>query len=257
MKSDSHFYLPDGKGGATAFYETSYADPSKGMRKTTLADAKKRNALPSVTTITKVLAAPALIEWLRQTAAIAAVTTPRNPGEDLDSFVARALAVDAESIGDAAKQLGSDIHDALEKSFSGKEWNGDLIKFVVPVIASIQGLGRIVATEKILVGDGYAGKCDCIVENDSSICVIDFKTTGAKELPKKSWPEHRLQISGYCAALSNTGNKRIRSVNIYISTIRPGEIKVIENPDWQADFEIFQMVSKIWQWQNNYKPEIG
>jgi hypothetical protein len=255
MKSDSHFYLPDGKGGATAFYETPYADPSKGMRKTTLADAKKKNALPSVTTITKVLAAPALIEWLRQTAAIAAVTTPRNPGEDLDSFVARALAVDAESIGDAAKQLGSDIHDAIEKALNGKEWNGDLIHAVSPTLAVVQASGYVAATEKILVGDCYAGKTDCITENDTTITVDDFKTTGAKKLPIKSYPEHRLQLSAYAAALGNTGTKRIITRNIYISTIRPGEISVCHNPDWQQDFSIFQMVCKIWQWQNNFIPK--
>jgi hypothetical protein len=255
MKSDSHFYLPDGKGGATAFYETPYKDPSKGMRKTTLADAKKNNALPSVTTITKVLAAPALTEWLRQTAAIAAVTTPRNPGEDLDSFVTRALAVDAESIGNAAKQLGSDIHNAIEITLLGQQCHDELRHFVHPAVETVANFGKLVAAEKILVGDGYAGKTDCITEADHFFTVWDFKTTGAKELPGKSYPEHRLQLSAYANALGNTGLKRIITRNIYISTTRPGEISVCENPDWQTDFEIFEMVQKIWQWQNNYKPE--
>ena len=250
MKESSHFYTRDGK----AAYEVPYADPSKGMRKSTLADAKKHGWLPSVTTITKALAAPALIEWLRQTAAIAAVTTPRNPGEELDAFVARALAVDAESIGDAAKQLGADIHDAIEKALNGEVFNSELRPFVDPAEVAVLELGRIVATEKILVGDCYAGKTDCITENDEAITVIDFKTTGAKKLPDKSYPEHRLQLAAYAAALGNVGPKRINTVNIYISTTRPGEIKVVQNPDWQADFEIFRMVCKIWQWQNSYKP---
>ena len=250
MKDSSHWYTKDGQ----ACYEVPYKDPSKGMRSTTLADAKKLGLLPSVTTLTKVLAAPALIEWLRQTAAMAAVTTPRNPGEDLDSFVARALSVDAESIGDAAKQLGTDIHDAIEKALSAQYYPGHFAPFVGPAVKAVETSGRVVATEKILVGDGYAGKTDCITENEGFITVWDFKTTGAKKLPDKSYPEHRLQLAAYANCLGNTGTKRISTANIYISTTRPGEIKVIENPDWQADFEIFKMVMKIWQWQNGYVP---
>src|SRR5208337_4864623 len=128
MKNSSHWYTRNGE----ACYEVFYSDPKRGKRSTTLADARKLSLLPSVTTITKVLAAPALVEWLRQTAAIAAVTTPRNPGEELDAFVARALAVDAESISDAARDLGTAIHDAIEKAMSGQGFPDELMKFVGP-----------------------------------------------------------------------------------------------------------------------------
>ena len=253
MKSSNHWYSQDGK----PCYETPYKDPSKGMRSTTLADARKLNLLPSVTTITKVLAAPSLIEWLRREAAIAAVTTPRLHAESDDQFVERVLAVDAESVADAAKQLGSDIHDAIEKVLSGKMHFVDEpfnLNFLQPACTAVARAGHVTAAEKILVGDGYAGKTDCIAENDEAITVFDFKTTGAKKLPDKSYPEHRLQLAAYAAALGDTGTKRIVTRNIYISTTQPGEIKVVENPDWQSDFEIFKLVCKIWQWQNNYHP---
>ena len=250
MKSSNHWYTRAG----AACYEVPYKDPSKGMRSTTLADARKLNLLPSVTTITKVLAAPSLIEWLRREAAIAAVTTPRLHAETDDAFVDRVLAVDAESVADAAKQLGSDIHDAIERGLNASGYRDDLSQFVVPAIKSVVAFGRVSATEKILVGDGYAGKTDCITEADHFFTVWDFKTTGAKVLPSKSYPEHRLQLAACAAALGNTGTKQIITRNIYISTTRPGEIRVVENPDWQIDFAVFQMVCKIWQWQNNYQP---
>jgi hypothetical protein len=251
MKNSSHWYKHDG----TACYEVPYADPKKGMRKTTLADARKLNLLPSVTTITKVLAAPSLIEWLRREAAIAVATTPRNHNEPLDDFVERCLAVDAEATADKAKQLGTDIHDAINQIICGQSKNVQehLLPFASPAAELIYPLGRVFDTEKILIANHYAGKTDCLLENDEAITVVDFKTTGAKKLPEKSYPEHRLQLAAYAFALGNVGSKRIVTTNIYISTIRPGEIKVIENPDWQTDFAIFQMVLKIWQWQNNFK----
>lgn len=248
MKDSSHWYRKDG----TACYEVPYADPSKGMRPTTLADARKLDLLPSVTTILKVMAAPALVEWLRREAAIAVATTPRLPDEPLDDFVERCLTVDAESVADAAKQLGTDVHDAIEKAMSGQGFPDELMKFVGPTVEAMVPLGRVVAAEKILVSASYAGKTDCILENDECITVVDFKTTKAKKLPTKAYPEHRLQLAAYANALGNTGGKRIKTVNIYISTIEPGKISVVDNGDWQADYSMFVMVCALWQWQNNF-----
>ena len=253
MKSSNHWYTHAG----AACYQVPYADPSKGMRSTTLADARKLNLLPSVTTITKTLAAPSLIEWLRREAALAVVTTPRHPDEPLDDFVERCLAVDAEATADAAKQLGSDIHDAIEKVLSGKMHFVDEpfnLNFLQPACTEVAKAGYVSATEKILVGGGYAGKTDCITENDEAITVFDFKTTGAKKLPKKSYFEHLMQTAAYAKALGNVGNKRIRTANIYISTTRPGEISVCTQDDWDKSFRAFELCKELWQIQNNYQP---
>ncbi|MDE2103838.1 MAG: PD-(D/E)XK nuclease family protein [Patescibacteria group bacterium] len=251
MAESSHFYSRQGE----PKFEVPYADASKGMRKATLADAKKNGWLPSVTTITRVLNAPALVDWKVRNGIMAALTTPRNENEPLDDFVNRILAVDVESIGDAAKQLGTDIHDDIESYLTnGGVKRPDLIPYISPVAQEVKLLGNVIATEKILVGDCYAGRTDCILESDELITVVDFKTTGSKQLPKKSYAEHRIQLAGYAAALGNTGNKRISTLNIYISTIRAGEIAVCKNEDWQTDFEIFKKVCDIWQWQNNYFP---
>lgn len=257
MKSSSHFYTVNEKGEGVAFYETSYKDPSKGMRPVTLADARKCNALPSVTTITRVLAAPALIEWLRREVALAIVSTPRNDDESLDDFVERCLAVDAESVADAAKQLGTDIHDLLEIAL-GRDMSvpgsHPLSAHVRPAITACGESGRVVATEKIVIGEGYGGRVDCITESDRIVTVWDFKTTRSKQLPKKSWPEHRLQLASYAKTLGNTGNKLITTKNIYISTLNPGEFSICENPDWLDDYSTFLKVRDIWCWQNNYYP---
>jgi hypothetical protein len=224
------------------------------MRSTTLADARKLNLLPSVTTITKVLATPSLIEWLRREAALAVATTPRRPDEPLDDFVERCLTVDAEATADAAKQLGSDIHDAIEKMLSGEMVSSALAIFAETAADKVRDFGRVVATEKILVGDGYAGKTDCITEAEHFFTVWDFKTTGAKVLPKKSYFEHLMQTAAYAKALGNVGNKQIRTANIYISTTRPGEISVCTQDDWDKSYRAFELCRELWQIQNGYFP---
>lgn len=251
MKDSSHWYTREG----AACYEVPYKDPAKGMRPTTLSDARKLGLLPSVTTITRVLAAPALVQWQIRNAIEATLTTPRIEGESIDDFANRVLAVDTESIADAAKELGSLIHADIEQVLKdGSLYHPELVPFTSSAVKAVNTIGHVVATEKILIGQGYAGKTDCIVESDNLISVLDFKTTKAKKLPAESYPEHRLQLSAYAAALGNTGNKPISTFNIYISTINPGQIQVCQNPDWQQDFAMFQKVLELWQWMNDYKP---
>jgi len=222
-----------------------------GMRKTTLADAKKMGCLlPSVTTVTNVLAAPALTVWLKRNAAIAAITTPRIDGESLDDFLDRVMAVDSESIGDAAKKLGSDVHDAIEKAIAGQPFSFDLAPFIAPTLEAVAAFGKVTATEKIMLAKRYAGRCDCICEGDTTVTVIDFKTTGASKLPAKSYPEHRLQLAAYANIIET--DKPIKTANIYISTARPGEIKVCVNEDWQADMAAFEKVVDLWAWSNSF-----
>lgn len=249
MNESSHWYTKSGE----ACYEVKRAK-GDGMRPTTLADARKLNLLPSVTTITRVLNAPALVEWKIRNAIEAALTTPRLDCESVDDFAGRVLSVDTESIADAAKQLGTDVHAAVESCLTGKAYPPELEKFVASVYAEVNRIGHVTATEKIVVGEGYAGKTDCIAENDLFINVFDFKTTKAKKLPKESYPEHRLQLAAYAGALGDTGNKRIVTVNIYISTVNPGEISVCQNPDWQQDLAMFKHALELWMWMNDYRP---
>ena len=55
-------------------------------------------------------------------------------------------------------------------------------------------MGKVVWTEKVLVGEGYAGRADILVEGDGDLFLTDFKTTG--KLPKNgSYTEHLLQTS--------------------------------------------------------------
>lgn len=224
-----------------------------GTRPSTIADARKNNWLPSVTTVLKALAKPALTEWLCRNAATAALTTPRIDGETLDAFLERILRKDAADESEKAKDLGTQIHAAIEASLAGQGYSVELEKYLQSVWPVLQPLGRVVWTERILVGDGYAGKADALFESEEAITLVDFKST--KNVPKKQWWEHQLQLALYALCLGNTGNKRIRIANVYISTTTPGEVVLHSMSDWDSPAKAGKLIVQYWQIANDYYPK--
>lgn len=252
MASESgHWYTKSGE----ACYEQPKKDGS-GNRPTTLRDARKLKLLPSVTTILRVLDKPALTYWLIEQAVLTAVTAPRLPDEALDAFIERVLHTERQQDAESqkARDLGTDVHAAIEQAVSGKSWDISLGAFVAPVLEALKPFGEMIATEKIVVGNGYAGKTDYLARGGGFTTMVDFKT-GKKLPPKESYPEHRIQLGGYIAALEIDQPYQIyRSVNIYINTTTPGEIKVFENIGWREEAECFMHLFKVWQHLNQYNP---
>ena len=249
----SHWYTKDGK----PMYEVEAKNGT--MRPTTLRDARKLNLLPSVTTILKVLHKPALVDWLIEQAVLAALTTPRQDGEELDAFVHRVLheerVQDQES--QKARERGTEIHQGIEDVLTGKPISAELEPWVLPVTNYLLSRGHVVETEKVLVGYGFAGKTDLIHAIGTTTWIWDFKTT--KKLPSKAYGEHRLQLSAYAHAYLGevVGEvNRIHTGNIYISTLAPGEFVVCEHEElWLDTYEHgFRPLVQHWQWANNYNP---
>jgi hypothetical protein len=256
QSSDSaHWYQKDG----TPAYEVPSAD-GKRMVKTTLAHARKLNLLPSVTTILGELAKPQLTSWLIEQAVLAAVTTPRKDGETTDAFIHRVLQVEKQQDAerDAAANFGTTVHNELESALKAglraiAPGSDERVRLCVDSILALPLLqGRVVATEQCVVGPGYAGRMDCAIEHENGIVICDFKTT--KNLPEESYWEHKMQLAGYANAFGNTGDKRVTTANIYISTREPGLVKVCKNEEWTKAFEAFFHVVKYWQLAKNYTP---
>lgn len=221
-----------------------------GNRPTTVSDARSLGLIPSPTQVLKVLAKPALTEWLIRTSIEAFATAPNIQGETLDDKIKRVLDVERQQDQEStiAKDRGTDIHNAIEMALNGSEWDQSLSVYVIPVLEALKPIGRVVATEKILVGDRCAGRTDAILESDMAFHVIDFKTS--KKLPKEPYPEHRMQISFYASAMGNTGDKRVECTNIYISTTEPGQISVCNLGDWAPDYRKFRLLLDFWYLHN-------
>lgn len=246
----SHWYFQDG----TPCYEVPRSD-GQGMRTTTLRDARKLGLLPSVTTILKLLHKQGLVDWLIEQACLSVLTAPRDESEDLDAFVYRVLHTERQQDSEAqkARDLGTDIHAALEAAVQGGQIAEELRVYVEPVLEAVKSIGGVFKVEAILVGDGYAGKTDLILVNGDNLTVIDFKTT--KKLPKACWDEHRLQLSAYAAALLKAASHQIFTANIYISTTEPGKFVTCMAHDWQDTYDSgFRPLVEHWQWSNNYNP---
>ena len=110
--SGSHWYTPSGQ----PCYEVPYADKKRAglMRPTTLADAKKMNLRPSVTTILSTIHKQGLENWIIEQAMMSCLTLPRLDGESDALFINR-LREDAKSTAREAASLGTATHRAIEK----------------------------------------------------------------------------------------------------------------------------------------------
>lgn len=252
----SHFYTAQGE----PLYDIARSD-GKGMRKFTLADARKMEPrpLPSVTTILKMLHKQALVDWMCEQTALACLTTPRNDGESLDEFVYRVLHTERvqDQESQKARDRGTEIHTALEDLFCGKPISPEIDPWVRPAFEAVCKYGELACTERILVGDGYAGKCDLIQLGKDCWWLWDWKSS--KTLPTKgAYPEARLQLGAYAKAWETFTAKQdkplpIRTGNIYISTVDCGKFVVCAHDDWKPAYVAFANIVKVWQWQNGYQ----
>lgn len=247
---NSRFYSTDG----TAVYEI----PKKrgnGMKAPNITDAKELGLVPSVTTVQKVLNRPELNQWIAKQWALAILTAPRKHGEKDDEFVERVLVTEAQQDEEAirAADTGTKVHNAIALALTGLEYPGQYEPYVKCVLKLIDSLGKLVWAERVLVGDGYAGRADALVDAGETLILPDFKTT--KKLPEKgSWPEHKMQTAAYAKALGNTGDKRVITANLYLSTTIPGTWSFFTQDDWLETYERgFVPCLKMWQWLNHWE----
>lgn len=254
-KSDSsHWYYSSGE----PCYEMAKKDGT-GMRPTTLADARKLNLLPSVTTILNILHKQALVEWLCEQTTLAVLTTPRNEGEELDVFVQRVLHGERVQDEEAqkARDLGTAIHAGMEAWFKREPVDAEILPWIEPACQAIADTGEVKHSEMVLVGHGYAGRIDAaVLEPDANWVLWDFKSTS--KLPTKgAWPEHVLQLAAYAHAFRRRTSAKIYTANCYISTKQQGEFAVFtHDPDWQSVYEQgFAPLLKHWCWANKYWPK--
>ena len=204
----SHYYYPDGR--------PCYSVPNKSQtgqeRKTTLSDARKLGLLPSVTTIQRMLDKPALNDWRCEMAVIAALTLPRNEGEDVDAFAKR-IAKDADTIRDAAADTGKLIHKAIEIYCTnlieggGEMPDPEAITWPFMVHFNVwfrENILRVISAEEVVVktgNNGYAGTRDLLaIHKTHGLSVIDFKTQKFKGGKPKFYDEWVVQIGAYDVA---------------------------------------------------------
>jgi hypothetical protein len=256
-RKDAHFYGLDG----TPQYQVIGKTTGK-PRPPTIRDARKNNWLPGVSNVLKCLHKEGLVNYLIEQSVLAALTTPQLEGEQIDSFIYRVLHTEKvqEQESEIARDTGKEIHSAIEDYFQGVPVPDGLAPWIMPAIRELEKFGQVAFTEKILIGDGYAGKTDLGQDCPQCWRLWDIKST--KNLPKGAWPEHRLQLSAYAKAFADTlaqasdQNKPIVTANIYISTVDCGQFVIAEHEEWLRTYmRGFAPLVTHWQWANDYVPE--
>jgi hypothetical protein len=254
-REGGHYYKVDG----TSAHHQPRAD-GKGQRNTTIKDAREQKLLPSVTTILGCLNKGALTTWkIKEALAVSYRSRPQE-GEPLDAYQKRVVEESMAQVGNAS-DLGTRIHDALEKASMGDmDIDPSLLVYVTPVLDWMDKAKiKVVEVERTLVNTkhGFAGKCDVIAKGPrGKRLVVDYKSR--KTQPGRAvtpFDGQAMQIAAYAAtAFKENALPRIGGINVYISTTEPGRVETYAHPGLVAPFDAFKHVCAVWRHINNYDP---
>lgn len=210
--------------------------------------------LPSVTTITSLLAKPALETWkINKVIDTCYETTSISSLYEYRKIVTQ----NALSFSKDAADFGTKIHYALETCL---QKGGDvttqpieLRQFLAPTLDWIkaQKLTDIMNEIPVAsVANGYAGLVDCIAKDErGELVVIDFKTKKTVE-DKKIFhsDEYKMQLAAYAGAVTKDLSK-VRCFNLFISSTEPGRFDVVEIDDLEGHFKAFQALCTVFKYK--------
>lgn len=291
----SHFYKHE-NGIWTPCHEVPYADASKGMRKATLADARRLNLFPSVTGYCSIVNEPSLNNYWKSQAIMSALTLPREREDEFaymarclrdigaqahdsravaqwcysfppcprftDDEHARLVVTDMEAHSEAAKKLGSEIHDAissfLKTSQESQEYDcsPEAAKLTEPIFSWItENVTEVHAIEQIVgsLEHGYAGTMDLDCElKGIGRCVVDWKSQNVKRNGKGPKPEFYFSYGKQLAAYEKGEGKKKLVSNIIDKANGEVFVKVWDNP--QELWRQFLNNAESWRFENSYDP---
>lgn len=233
-------------------YEVPYADPKKGMRSTTLRDARKLNLLPSVTEILKIMEKPALNNWLQDRVLESALTLPRNDKETDKEYKLR-IKKDSQEISLLARDTGSAIHDACESAFKNRTIDKKYKDIALKTKATIEKEigGGLVSEQSFGSELGYGGKVDLNKYN----VVVDIKTKEVLKA-KMAYDEQIMQLVAYGHGLGYSIYET-EYYNVFVSW--DGDIKIhkwILFEEVDRAWKMFKACLSLWQLKHNYTPKI-
>ena len=217
-------------------------------RATTLRDARKLDLVPSVTTITKIKAAPGLNVWKEKQILLAALTLPRIAGETDEAFAERVIE-DSRAQAKAAAERGTALHGAIEKAIAG-ECPPEYLAHVIAIDRALIAVGVNIlegnAEHSFASSLGYGGKVDA----HTAGWVVDFKTKDKIEDGKKLAYDQNIQLAAYAHGL---GLQSPRCLNVFVGV---EDAKVVVH-EWAAEeieigWQMFKCCLNLWKLENNY-----
>lgn len=249
-----HLYRRLDDGTAEPVREVPYANAKKGMRKPTLADARKQGLYPGVTGIIGDSVRKQGLEIWKVNQAIEATALVLSHNlEELTDEVRAAIKEEAAKIGAEAANKGTMLHGAIDDGLN-YDWSRPLPEEVdEETIVSFRKwadahLEDIIALEYPFVSNlGYAGTIDCVAYVDGVLTYLDWKTQKTKRGKVVFYPEWAIQLAGYAYGDPAREDNEFRIMNVGCSTSEPGLIDthVWENP--RSWYQTFLSIFHVWQ----------
>ena len=244
-----HLYSPDGK----PVYQVPYADPSKGMRDATLADARKLGLFPSVTEIFSVMAKPGLENWKIDQMMLACLTSTQLENETEESFIKRVKA-DAIETSIIARDKGQAIHDAVDKVFKEiePEEHFNTAKEIEHNITTYLDVNSGYEAEISFANPiGYGGRID-LLHRKAGI-IIDLKTKEKLDMGAKppAYDEHCMQLVAYANGI---GMPNARLVNVFSDWDGNCLFREWEQSEKERAWEMFLVCFSLWKLVKKYTP---
>jgi hypothetical protein len=227
------------------------------LRSTTIADARKLQLVPSVTTILSVIEKPGLINWMIDEAIDAALTLTQGAGEPSEDFKAR-IKTESKRKAKEASEEGSRIHEACEAYYknSGEVWTEKYNPHVDAVRTEVYKLFPEVTdwvSEKTFAHPlGFGGACD--LHSPSTGIIIDFKSKSGDFSDKKKLAYDQVnQLAAYQFALGRPFNP---GAAIFVSRTHPG---CVASYVWDAEkmaqgWAVFEAALTLWKRIKGYDP---
>lgn len=249
IAESTHWYDAEGKPAYTVIGKNGKE------RNTTLRDARTMALVPSVTTIIKSAAAPALERWKQTQVLHAALTLPLITGESEDAYLAR-IWHDSREQGKKAAERGTAIHAAIQGHYEGKPPGEECWPHVKGTAIEVEKWtpAHWQSERSFAHHYGFGGKCDLSGNLGGTPFVLDFKTKEFDADTKLgTWDEHAMQLAAYRVGL---GMPTARCAIVYVSVTVPGLARVMElsQDDLKQGWGMFQGLLAYWQEKNRYWP---
>lgn len=252
-----HYYEQDGTPRYTVKAKASGLD-----RQTTIADARKLNLVPSVTTITSVLSKDGLELWKRYQLmeCVCQNLDEMNrsfKGGGVAEFRAKVWA-DYKKNTEVYNKRGSEIHKKLEEyykqlyQFECPDEDKAIYQNTINVVCGIDVHDKVNYTSEynFASNKGYGGQIDLVIRGNTT-SIVDFKTKnndnpGTKDL----YIEYLMQIAAY----RNAVNKNADCYNLLISVTNPGVVYLHKYTEEELEkgWKMFQLLLDYWKLTNSY-----
>ncbi len=233
-----------------------------GMRPATLADAKKLDLLPSVTTVIRGGRPQpyGLQNWKMEQFGQHLLTATRRPEESDETFLARVNG-EYQAAMDAAPDLGTDVHAMIAEYLrhGTERVRAEFPKESVPVFFKARRWieANVVGPEAVELsvaapGLGYAGTADAILQMQSGdIWLVDWKTQAVRGKPK-TYDEWVIQLAALRHLLDDYEIDVVANI-ILSTTDEPAAVEAIWTPKeltwgWRA----FQLALDTYRHENNW-----